>query len=128
ISFAARDQYPVFLEVGEFDGAPAGRLRFEDELPAVGDWVAVRRVDESLALIEAVLPRRTQFSRRAAGRAETEQVIAANIDVALVVSGLDHDFNLRRLERYLVLARESGAQPVLVLNKAALCPDLPAAM
>jgi ribosome biogenesis GTPase len=83
-----------------------------------------RHVDSSLALIEDVLPRRTQFSRRAAGTAGTEQVVAANIDVALIVCGLDGDFNLRRLERYLVLARESGAEPVIALNKSDLCSSL----
>jgi ribosome biogenesis GTPase len=81
-------------------------------------------VDPALALIESVLPRRTQFSRRAAGSAVAEQVIAANVDLAVVVCGLDHDFNLRRQERYLVLAHESGAEPVVVLNKADLCATL----
>jgi ribosome biogenesis GTPase len=76
--------------------------------------------------VEAVLPRRTLFSRRAAGRREDEQAIAANIDVVFLICGLDGDFNLRRLERYLALAVESGAQPVVVLNKSDLCADLPA--
>src|SRR5262249_12473334 len=83
-----------------------------------------RRVDPELATIEAVLPRRTQFSRRAAGKATTEQVIAANVDLAVIVCGLDGDFNLRRIERYLVLVRESGAEPMVVLNKADLCEAL----
>ena len=103
---------------------PAGRLRWSEALPAVGDWIAARRVDQDLALIEGVLPRRTQFSRHAAGEAAEEQVIAANIDLAVVVCGLDSNFNLRRLERYLVLARESGAEPLVVLNKADLCDAL----
>ncbi|HEX8984911.1 MAG TPA: ribosome small subunit-dependent GTPase A [Bryobacteraceae bacterium] len=123
VSFAAREQYRVCLESADCEAVPAGRLRWEDTLPAVGDWVAARRVDAELALIEAVLPRRTQFSRRAPGSGAAEQVIAANVDVALVVCGLDGDFNLRRLERYLVLARESGAEPVLVLSKADLCEE-----
>jgi ribosome biogenesis GTPase len=123
VSFAAHEQYRVYLENGEFEAVPAGRLRWEAELPAVGDWVAARRVDAALALIEAVLPRRTAFSRRSAGSAQAEQIVAANIDVALIVCGLDHDFNLRRLERYLVLTRESGAQPVVVLNKADVCVE-----
>ena len=93
----------------EREAAPAGRLRFDDVLPAVGDWVAARVVDPALAFIEAVLPRSTQFSRRAPGSSVAEQVLAANIDLALVVCALDHDFNLRRIERYLVLAAESGA-------------------
>lgn len=121
VSFAAHEQYRTYLETGECDAAPAGRLRWSDALPAVGDWVAVRRAGSELTLIEAVLPRRTQFSRRAAGGAVAEQVIAANVDLTVVVCGLDRDFNLRRLERYLVLARESGAEPVVVLNKVDLC-------
>lgn len=121
ISFAAHEQYRVFAEAGECEGAPTGLLRWDEALPAVGDWVAARRVDREFVLIEAVLPRRTQFSRRAAGASIAEQVIAANVDVALIVSALDRDYNPRRLERYLILARESGAEPVLVLNKADLC-------
>ena len=108
ISFASHEQYRVVLESAECDAASAGRLRWMAALPAVGDWVAARRVDSDLVLIEAVLPRRTQFSRHVAGRAITEQVIAANIDLAVIVCGLDGDFNLRRIERYLVLAREGG--------------------
>jgi len=120
VSFASHEQYRVWFETGEGEAAPSGKLRWQDALPATGDWVVARRVDPELALIEAVLPRRTQFSRRAAGKAVAEQVIAANIDLAVVVCGLDRDFNLRRIERYLVLARESGAEPVIVLNKADL--------
>ena len=77
-------------------------------------------------MIHAVLPRRTRFSRRAAGTREVEQMIAANIDLALIVCGLDHDFNPRRIERYVTLARESGADVAVVLNKADLCSDLEA--
>jgi ribosome biogenesis GTPase len=124
VSFAVHEQYRIYVEAGDCEAAPAGRLRWDDVLPAVGDWVAVRRVEPSFALIEAVLPRRTQFSRRAAGGTALEQVIAANVDVAAVVCGLDRDFNLRRLERYLVLARESRAEPLVVLNKADLCETL----
>ncbi len=124
LSFASQEHYRVILEAGECDAAPAGRLRWAEDLPAVGDWAIARRVDSSLALIEGVLPRRTQFVRRAAGNAGVQQVIAANIDVAMIVCGLDGDFNLRRLERYLVLAHESGADPLLVLNKADLCHSL----
>ncbi len=121
VCFAARELYRVFFENGESEAAPAGSLRWEGALPAVGDWVAARRVNPEFALIESVLPRRTKFSRRAAGDALVEQVIAANIDLGVIVCGLDGDFNLRRLERYLVLATASGAEPVVVLNKADLC-------
>ena len=121
VCFAAREQYRIFFENGESEAAPSGTLRWDGALPAVGDWVAARRVNPEFALIESVLPRRTKFSRRAAGDALSEQVIAANIDLAVIVCGLDHDFNLRRLERYLVLVKTSGAEPVVVLNKADLC-------
>ena len=75
------------------------------------------------ARIKAVLPRFSRFSRRAAGNPTEEQVVAANIDVVFLVAGLDHDFNPRRIERYLVVAWESGATPVIVLNKADLVED-----
>lgn len=123
VSFAAHEQYRVYLENGEYEAAPAGRLRWEEVLPAVGDWVAAKPVGADFARMEAVLPRRTQFSRRAAGTAQYEQVIATNVDLALVVCGLDGDFNLRRLERYLVLSRESGGETAVILNKADLCTD-----
>jgi ribosome biogenesis GTPase len=121
VSFAAHEQYRIYLEDGDYEAVPAGRLRYDSVLPAVGDWVAARQVDPKLALIEAVLPRRTKFSRRVAGRTVAEQVIAANVDLAVIVCGLDGDFNVRRLERYLVLARESGGDALIVLNKSDLC-------
>jgi ribosome biogenesis GTPase len=124
VSFASHEQYRIYLESAECEAAPAGRLRWGDDLPAVGDWVAARQIEPGLALIEAVLARRTRFSRRAAGRGITEQVIVANVDLAFVVCGLDGDFNLRRLERYLTLARESGAGAIVVLNKADLCESV----
>jgi ribosome biogenesis GTPase / thiamine phosphate phosphatase len=124
VCFSSHEQYRILLEAAECDAEAAGRLRWVGALPAVGDWVVARRVDSAFALIDDVLPRRSCFARRAAGRAVTEQVIAANIDTAVIVCGLDGDFNLRRLERYLVLARESGAEPVIALNKADLCPSV----
>jgi ribosome biogenesis GTPase len=123
VSFAAHEQYRLYFESGECDAAPVGKLRWDGILPAVGDWVSARPAAGSFALIEDVLPRRTQFSRRAAGSALDEQVMATNVDLALVVCGLDGDFNVRRVERYLVLASESGAEPIIVLNKADLCAD-----
>ena len=128
VCFASHEQFRVLLEAAECDAAVTGKLRWREALPAAGDWVVARRVDPALVLIEAVLPRRTRFSRRAAGRTVEEQVIAANIDVAAVVCGLDGDFNLRRIERYLLLARESGAEPVIVLNKVDLSSAIDAAV
>lgn len=91
-----------------------------EDRAAVGDWVVLDRNDQILAL----LPRHSLLKRGAAGEHYRQQLIAANVDVVLVVCGLDHDFNPRRLERYLVLVQGSGAQPVLVLTKHDLCPDL----
>lgn len=92
------------------------------DFPAVGDWVAItpRPGDPTRADIRAVLPRRTRFSRRAAGEELVEQVVAANVDTVFLVSALDANFNLRRIERYLAAAHASGAQPVVLLNKADL--------
>jgi ribosome biogenesis GTPase len=93
-------------------------------LPVTGDWVALRVPEgEGSALVAAVLPRATCFSRRAAGRAEREQVVAANLDTVLLMTGLDNDFSPRRIERYLAAAWQSGARPVVVLNKLDLCAE-----
>lgn len=124
VCYAGRDRARVLTDSGEAAAEIAGALWYRGETVVTGDWVEVRRINDQEVLIETVLPRRTQFSRRAAGEREVEQVLAANIDVVFLVMGLDGDFNLRRLERYLTLAWESGAQPVVVLNKADLCADL----
>jgi ribosome biogenesis GTPase len=116
--------YRVALESGERLARVAGRLRHNAarraDFPAVGDWVAVDAARDGDARIHAVLPRTSRFSRRAAGDVTEEQVVAANIDVVFLVSGLDNDFNIRRIERYLLTAWDSGASPVIVLNKADL--------
>jgi ribosome biogenesis GTPase len=121
--------FRVYIDEGEIDAVTAGRLkhraRGRAELPAVGDWVAVRsRPEEDRGVVLAVLPRQSAFTRRAAGDVTREQVVAANVDVVFVVMGLDRDYNVRRLERYLLMARESGASPAIVLTKPDLCPDL----
>jgi ribosome biogenesis GTPase len=127
VSVVHRGRYRLYCEEGEMRAEAIGALLYRAEcaadLPAVGDWVAAQRVGPGEAMVHAVLPRRTVFSRRAAGAAEREQIIAANIDLAMVVCGLDRDFNLRRVERYLTLARESGAETAVVLNKADLCAE-----
>lgn len=93
--------------------------------PAVGDWVAIEvKPGDTLAVIQAVLPRRSSFSRKEAGSLTREQVVAANIDTIFLVTGLDGDYNLRRIERYVTQAWNSGATPVIVLNKADVCPNL----
>ena len=122
--------YRVYVEEGEFDATLSGRLKHNaaqrSELPAVGDWVAVRkRPDEAQGAIVAVLPRRSRFSRKMGGNVTGEQVVAANIDVVFSVMALDADFSVRRLERYLLMARESGADPVVLLTKPDVCADVP---
>jgi ribosome biogenesis GTPase len=126
-----RGAYLVYAEDGERQAEPAGRLRHEAvaaaDLPAVGDWVALDdRGGGEAATIHAVLGRATAFSRKAAGREAAEQVVAANVDVVLVVSAFGDDLNARRLERYLAAAWESGAQPAIVLNKSDVAEDLAA--
>ncbi len=102
-----------------------GGVARDGVLPAVGDWVAARPLPgERKAAIEAVLPRRSAFARKQAGLRTEEQVVAANVDTVFLVQALGHDFNLRRLERYLVAAWESGADPVIVLTKADLAADV----
>src|SRR6185436_18560092 len=97
----------------------AGRLRKAAGLPAIGDWVALEpSAAGGEARVRAILPRRSKFLRKAAGQRTAEQVVAANIDTVFLVSALDNDWNLRRIERYLAAAWSSGASPVLVLNKA----------
>jgi ribosome biogenesis GTPase / thiamine phosphate phosphatase len=123
--------YRVFTESGEWLARVSGRLRHQAlkraDFPAVGDWVAIEPpAGGADARIRAVLPRSSRFSRRAAGDATEEQIVAANIDTVFLVSGLDGDFNPRRIERYLVVARDSGATPVIVLNKADLVEDMAA--
>jgi ribosome biogenesis GTPase len=118
VASAARDRFLVWTEEGEVEAGVSGRLRHASAAwPAVGDWVALR---ENGLVIEQVLERRTVLSRKQPGRAVDEQVLAANIDVLFVVSALDHDYNERRIERYLVVARQSGARPVILLTKADL--------
>jgi ribosome biogenesis GTPase len=128
-----RGAYDVLTAEGELRCDVAGRLYDEAaspaDLPAVGDWVAVAaRPEEGAGTVQAVLPRRTKFSRKTAWQASEEQVLAANVDVALIVTSLNEDLSLRRLERYLTLAWESSASPVLVLTKADLADDVPAAV
>ncbi|MDP3072322.1 MAG: ribosome small subunit-dependent GTPase A [Opitutaceae bacterium] len=111
--------------LAECGGGFFHHARTPDQFPAVGDWVAVRlRPGEPRADLHAVLPRRTKFSRRAAGSEEIEQIVAANVDTVGLVSGLDRNFNPKRIQRFLVATRESGAEAVIILNKADLCADI----
>ena len=122
-----RSEYMLYAESGELRAELAGRLRFADEHPAVGDWVAAAARDgDARALITALLPRKSAFVRKTPWHETKAQVIAANVDVVFVVCGLDANFNARRIERYLTLAWESGAQPVVLLTKADVCDDVEA--
>lgn len=119
-----RDRYVIYGADGEHAAEVAGRLRYTAssrlDFPAVGDWVAVQPNGDSTAIIHAVLPRRTVLLRKAAGILTEAQILAANLDTLFIVTDVDKDFNPRRLERYLTLARESKVQPVILLNKADL--------
>jgi ribosome biogenesis GTPase len=128
-----RGAFVLYSELGEFWAEVSGRMRHHAAgkagLPAAGDWVACRaRPEEKSATIEAILPRRTKFSRHEAGFVTEEQVLAANIDVVFLMTALDSDLNPRRLERYLTMTWGSGAEPVGVLTKADLCEDVSEAM
>lgn len=128
VAIASREHFRLITAQGDCTAEVSGTLRHSSAgragMPITGDWVCARLAGVDRAIIEAVLPRKTVFSRRAAGRRENEQPVAANIDLVFLVCGLDGDYNLRRLERYLTLAAESGAEPVVVLNKSDLCNDL----
>jgi ribosome biogenesis GTPase / thiamine phosphate phosphatase len=130
-----RGAYDVLAGEREVRAGLPGRLLHHAgdtaDLPAVGDWVALDPPDEGRSTIRAVLTRRTAFVRTAASdqhRISEQQVVAANVDTVFLVSALVDDYNLRRVERYLVLAWESGAQPVVVLTKSDLCDDVEGAI
>jgi len=123
--------YTVHTGHSDLLATVAGGLRHRivarREFPAVGDWVALRAlVAGRRGVIQAVLPRRSKFSRKVAGDETDEQIVAANIDTVFLMMGLDRDFSLRRIERYLATAHEGGANPVIVLNKTDLCDDVDA--
>lgn len=128
-----RDLYHLLTEQGELEGIVTGRFRHgatsAADFPAVGDWVAYGPSEyDGPVAIHAVLPRRSKFSRLAAGTTPYEQVIATNVDTVFIVSGLDDNHNLRRIERYTTQVWHSGATPVVLLNKADLCADPAAAV
>ena len=121
-----RGGYYVRGERGDTLASVRGRLR-DDEItggmPAVGDWVAICDAPGGRSAIEAILPRRTPISRKTPWLKSEEHTLVANVDTVFLVAGLDGDFNVRRLERYLVTAWESGASPVVVLTKLDVCAD-----
>ncbi len=124
-----KERYIIVSEQGEQTAEVTGKLRFTAQsrldFPTVGDWVAVRssKADE-LAVIIALLARKTVFLRKTVGETTEPQPVAANVDTVLIVTDVGPDFNVRRMERYLTLTYESGAEPVIVLNKADLASDV----
>jgi ribosome biogenesis GTPase / thiamine phosphate phosphatase len=124
-----RGAYAVWTESGDIRAEVAGALHYQRSvggvLPAVGDWVGLRgRPENGRATIHAVLWRRSAIARKTADRNSVDQVLAANVDAVFLLTGLDDDFSLRRLERYLATAWESGAEPVVVLTKTDLCAEV----
>ncbi len=123
-----RERYGILYCGTALEARVSGRFRHSVtsplDYPAVGDEVYFEQSAGGPAIIHQVLPRRSCIVRKAAGGAYDEQAIASNVDYLLVVSGLNGDFNVRRIERYAALAASGGVRPVLVLNKADLCPDL----
>jgi ribosome biogenesis GTPase len=124
-----RGGYYVRGERGDTLASVRGRLRDHEisgGMPAVGDWVAICDAPGGRSAIEAILPRRTKLSRKTPWLKSEEHTLVANVDTVFLVAGLDGDFNVRRLERYLVTAWESGASPVVVLTKTDICTDVAA--
>lgn len=121
--------YKLSCELGVKLAAVSGKFRYEaltvSSYPAVGDFVLAEwPEDDSPAVIRSLFPRKSCFLRKAAGSAKQEQVVAANIDTVFLCMSLNQNFNLRRLERYLSITYDSGAEPVVVLTKADLCPSV----
>ncbi|MFC2150236.1 ribosome small subunit-dependent GTPase A [Calditrichota bacterium] len=119
-------QYEVYCKEGHLTAQTSGAFNFAAEsstdFPTVGDWVVISKIpDEEKAIIHVVLPRKSAFTRKVAGTITDEQVIASNVDVIFIVTGLDNNYNLSRIERYLAQTLMSGTQPVILLNKADLC-------
>lgn len=121
--------YTLLSEKGEFSGKLSGKFRHscssKGDFPTVGDWIIYKpQLQKGFVSIIGMLDRGHSFSRKVAGRESDAQVIAANIDTIFIVNGLDQDFNIRRIERYVTLAAESGANYAIILNKADLCEKL----
>ncbi len=128
ITSEEKNSYLLLMEKGEFYAEVTGRFRLNtsntEMMPKTGDWVLAQTLDGSQkAIIHHLLDRKTVLLRKEAGLTTCGQILAANFDTIFLVNGLDQDFNLRRIERYLTLVRETGAQIVIVLNKMDLCPN-----
>jgi ribosome biogenesis GTPase len=126
ISSVNKNGFKVYTKNGEVRARVSGRLRQDGQYPAVGDWVAISEDNTGTCTIHAILPRKNKISRKDAGRATGEQVIVTNIDIAFIMTSLNRDLNMRRLERYLAIVRQSGVDPVIILNKSDICRDVDA--
>jgi len=129
VSVEHRNYYGLYSLSGELMADKSGKLFFNSEraedLPAVGDWVVIKHVaKEKKAIIHAVLPRKSRFSRKKAGVVTEEQIVASNIDTVFIMSSINQDFNLRRIERYLTLAWDNNIKPVIILSKADLSDNM----
>ncbi|MDO7787339.1 ribosome small subunit-dependent GTPase A [Desulforamulus aquiferis] len=131
VSVQHKHLYKVITEKGEIQAEVSGKLGFfakdNTDYPVVGDWVMVDRMDDcgGYAIIRQILRRRSVFERKAAGTSQQSQIVAANIDTVFICMSLNNNYNLRRLERYLSIAWDSRATPVVVLTKSDLCDDIP---
>jgi len=116
-----KERYTVFTLKGELEGEIIGNLRFtaqsRSDFPAVGDWVAITEYDEDKVLIHSIYPRKSTIERQAVGRFGEKQIIATNIDVAFIMQAVDRDYNINRLERYMIICHTSGVIPIIILNK-----------
>lgn len=126
---AQKQGFSLQGQQGEFSGIITGKFRYKirnpHDYPVVGDWVATKPPNpQGQAVIQAILPRQSQIVRKTPGVKTEEQLIAANVDTLLLVIGLNEDYNLRRLERYLTMAAESKVEGVIILNKVDLCEDI----
>ena len=122
-----KERYVVKTTEKEYDGEIIGNLRFSahnrSDFPAVGDWVAISEYDDNKVLIHSVFPRKTIIERQAVGKQGEKQIIATNIDYAFIVQAVDRDFNINRLERYLIICNTSKVKPIIILNKIDLTND-----
>ena len=121
VSAEHKERYELISDIGEYEAELIGNLRFTAEsradLPAVGDWVMFSEYDDGKALIHAVLKRSSIIFRRAVSGNTEKQIIASNIDFALIVQAVDRDFNVNRIERYLTICYDGKVEPVVILNK-----------
>jgi ribosome biogenesis GTPase len=123
-----KERYIVKTEKGELDAEITGNLRYtantREDFPAVGDWVAISEYDDNKVLIHSIFPRKTIIERQAIGKQGEKQIIATNIDFALIVQAVDRDFNINRIERYLTICNTSNVKPIIILNKIDLINDI----